>query len=44
MSDGAGDDDKDVLAAEYVLGTLDADDRANAQMLMAIDPAFAASI
>ncbi|MCC7348709.1 MAG: anti-sigma factor, partial [Variibacter sp.] len=42
--DGAGDDDKDVLAAEYVLGTLDADDRANAQMLMAIDPAFAASI
>lgn len=42
MSDG--EDDKDVLAAEYVLGTLDADDRANANMLMAIDPAFAANI
>lgn len=38
------DDDKDVLAAEYVLGTLDADDRANAQMLMAIDPGFADSV
>jgi anti-sigma-K factor RskA len=38
------EDDKDVLAAEYVLGTLDADDRANANMLMAIDPAFAANI
>lgn len=42
MSDA--DDDKDVLAAEYVLGTLDADDRANVQMLMAIDPTFAASV
>jgi anti-sigma-K factor RskA len=38
------DDDKDVLAAEYVLGTLDADDRANVQMLLAIDPAFAAIV
>jgi anti-sigma-K factor RskA len=38
------DDDKDVLAAEFVLGTLDADDRANAQMLMAIDPGFADSV
>jgi anti-sigma-K factor RskA len=38
------DDDKDVLAAEYVLGTLDADDRANVQMLLAIDPGFAATI
>jgi anti-sigma-K factor RskA len=42
MSDA--EDDKDVLAAEYVLGTLDADDRANAQMLIAIDPAFAANV
>ena len=38
------DEDKNVLAAEYVLGTLDADDRANVQMLLAIDPAFAASV
>ncbi|HEX2215924.1 MAG TPA: anti-sigma factor [Xanthobacteraceae bacterium] len=37
-------DDKDVLAAEYVLGTLDAEDRANAHMLMAIDPAFAEDV
>jgi anti-sigma-K factor RskA len=36
--------DKSVLAAEYALGTLDADDRANVQMLMAIDPAFAAAV
>ena len=38
------EDDKDVLAAEYVLGTLDAEDRANAQMMMAIDPAFVAAV
>lgn len=38
------DDDKDVLAAEYVLGTLDADGRANVAMLMAVDPEFVASI
>jgi anti-sigma-K factor RskA len=38
------DDDKDVLAAEFVLGTLDVDDRANAQMLMAIDPDFVANV
>ena len=37
-------DDKAVLAAEYALGTLDADDRANVQMLMAIDPTFAAAV
>jgi anti-sigma-K factor RskA len=37
-------DDRDVLAAEYVLGTLDADDRANVEMLLAIDPAFAETI
>lgn len=36
--------DKSVLAAEYALGTLDADDRANVHMLMAIDPAFAAAV
>jgi anti-sigma-K factor RskA len=38
------DDNKEVLAAEYVLGTLDADDRANARMLMAIDPEFAGNV
>jgi anti-sigma-K factor RskA len=37
-------DDKEALAAEYVLGTLDVDDRANAQMLMAIDPGFTAMV
>ncbi len=35
------DDDKDTLAAEYVLGTLGADERAEAQALIAIDPGFA---
>jgi anti-sigma-K factor RskA len=35
------DQDKDVLAAEYVLGTLGGDERAEAQALIAIDPAFA---
>jgi anti-sigma-K factor RskA len=34
-------DDKDVLAAEYALGTLNAVDRTNVEMLLAIDPAFA---
>ena len=34
------DDDKDVLAAEFVLGTLDADDRARAQALIDGDPTF----
>ena len=38
------EDDRDLLAAEYVLGTLDADDRANVQMLLAIDPEFAATL
>jgi anti-sigma-K factor RskA len=33
--------DKDVLAAEYVLGTLGADERAEAQALIAIDSRFA---
>src|SRR5437660_521525 len=35
------DPDKDVLAAEYVLGTLGPDERAEAQALIAIDSAFA---
>jgi anti-sigma-K factor RskA len=36
--------DKEVLAAEYVLGTLDAAERAQAQQLIASDPAFAAVV
>jgi len=35
------DQDKDVLAAEYVLGTLSPDERAEAQALIAIDSSFA---
>jgi anti-sigma-K factor RskA len=35
------DQDKDVLAAEYVLGTLGPDERAEAQALIAIDSSFA---
>src|SRR5215469_3307700 len=35
------DDDRDALAAEYVLGTLSADEREQAEALLAIDPAFA---
>ena len=35
------DQDKDVLAAEYVLGTLGPDERAEAQALLAVEPAFA---
>jgi anti-sigma-K factor RskA len=35
------DQDKDVLAAEYVLGTLSSDERAEAQALIAADTAFA---
>lgn len=34
------DDDLDALAAEYVLGTLAADERAHADALIAIDPGF----
>jgi anti-sigma-K factor RskA len=35
------DDDRDALAAEYVLGTLSADEREQAEALLAIDPGFA---
>ena len=35
------DEEKDALAAEYVLGTLAADERANAEGQIASDPAFA---
>jgi anti-sigma-K factor RskA len=35
------DEEQDALAAEYVLGTLAADERANAEGLISSDPAFA---
>jgi anti-sigma-K factor RskA len=38
------DDDRDALAAEYVLGTLSADERSQAETLISIDPAFEAVV
>ena len=38
------DDDRDGLASEYVLGTLDADERAQAEALMLVDPGFADTV
>jgi anti-sigma-K factor RskA len=38
------DDAQDALAAEYVLGTLSADEREHAEALMSLDSGFAASI
>ncbi|RAI31446.1 hypothetical protein CH338_25790, partial [Rhodoplanes elegans] len=38
------EDDRAGLAAEYVLGTLDADERDEAAALIARDPAFAALV
>ena len=38
------DDDRDTFAAEYVLGTLDAQERIEAQALAAADPGFAAAV
>lgn len=38
------DDNRDVLAAEYVLGTLDPEERAQAESLIAHEPAFAAAV
>jgi anti-sigma-K factor RskA len=35
------DDERDALAAEYVLGTLSADEREQTEALLAIDPGFA---
>lgn len=40
----AADDHNEVLAAEFVLGTLDAGGRANVRMQMAIDPDLVASV
>jgi anti-sigma-K factor RskA len=38
------DDDRDAFAAEYVLGTLAADERAQAEALIATDPGFAETV
>jgi anti-sigma-K factor RskA len=38
------EEDKDGFAAEYVLGTLDAEERAQAEALILVDTAFAASV
>lgn len=38
------DDDKDALAAEYVLGTLSSDERDQAEAMLAIDPGFEAAV
>jgi anti-sigma-K factor RskA len=38
------EEDKDGFAAEYVLGTLDAEERAQAEALMLVDTAFTASV
>jgi anti-sigma-K factor RskA len=38
------DDDRDGLASEYVLGTLDADERAQAEALMLVDAGFAETV
>src|SRR4051794_19550546 len=38
------EEDKDGFAAEYVLGTLDAEERAQAEALMLVDTAFAAAV
>jgi anti-sigma-K factor RskA len=38
------DDDKEALAAEYVLGTLDTDERAQAQLMISVDKGFAALV
>jgi anti-sigma-K factor RskA len=38
------DEDREGIAAEYALGTLDADERAQADALILLDPAFAAEV
>jgi anti-sigma-K factor RskA len=38
------DEEQDALAAEYVLGTLDANERAQAHALIGLDPGFAALV
>ena len=38
------DEEKDAFASEYVLGTLDADERAQAEALVLFEPAFAEAV
>jgi anti-sigma-K factor RskA len=38
------DEDQDTLAAEYVLGTLSADERGHAEALLSFDPGFEAAV
>jgi hypothetical protein len=44
MPEGMNGDDADTLAAEYVLGTLDAAEREQARSLLSFDDAFAARV
>lgn len=44
MSDILNDDDKGALAAEFVLGTLDAPERAGAQQVLTSDRSFIAMV
>jgi len=44
MSNFLIDEDTDLLAAEFVLGTLDAEERANAQSLLRMDHGFIAMV
>ena len=44
MTDDPDHEERDALAAEYALGTLDADELARAEALRAADPAFAAQV
>ena len=38
------DEERDGIAAEYALGTLDADERAQADAMLLVDPEFAAEV
>ncbi|MGD9922043.1 MAG: anti-sigma factor [Pseudorhodoplanes sp.] len=44
MADMSMDEDREILAAEYALGTLDASERSQAERLVAADPEFAAHV
>jgi hypothetical protein len=44
MPDGLTEDEFDSLAAEYVLGTLDADERTRANVLIDVDESFGVSV
>jgi anti-sigma-K factor RskA len=44
MSDSVNDDNRSLLAAEYVLGTLDSDERTRAKVLLDVNPEFRAMV